>query len=114
MMKNYLILLLFSLFPFFIHSQNYIFPINPNSQNYLSGNLGELRGDHFHMGIDIKTFGKMNLPVYAAESGYVERLRVSGTGYGKAIYIKHNNGMKTVYAHLNSFNDFLDLSLIHI
>ncbi len=108
MMKNYLILLLFSLFPFFIHSQNYIFPINPNSQNYLSGNLGELRGDHFHMGIDIKTFGKMNLPVYAAESGYVERLRVSGTGYGKAIYIKHNNGMKTVYAHLNSFNNFLD------
>ena len=107
-MKNYLILILFSFCVNKLHSQNYIFPINKNSQNYLSGNLGELRGDHFHMGIDIKTFGKINLPIYASENGYVERLRVSGSGYGKAIYLVHENGEKTVYAHLNKFNNIFD------
>ena len=107
-MKNYLILILFSFCVNKLHSQNYIFPINKNSQNYLSGNLGELRGDHFHMGIDIKTFGKINLPVYASENGYVERLRVSGSGYGKAIYLVHGNREKTVYAHLNKFNNLFD------
>ena len=72
---------------------------------YFSSNFGENRDDHFHMGIDIKTFGKINLPVIASENGFIERLRVSGTGYGKAIYIKHEDGNKTVYAHLNKFND---------
>jgi len=104
-MKNLLILILINSINFSLKSQNYLFPINNNSQNYLSGNLGELRGDHFHMGIDIKTFGKINLPVIASENGFIERLRVSGTGYGKAIYIKHEDGNKTVYAHLNKFND---------
>ena len=104
-MKNLLILILINSINFSLKCQNYLFPINNNSQNFLSGNLGELRGDHFHMGIDIKTFGKINLPVIASENGFIERLRVSGTGYGKAIYIKHEDGNKTVYAHLNKFND---------
>ena len=108
-MKNYLSLLLFSFICGNIYSQNkYLFPINTNSQNYLSGTMGELRGDHFHMGIDIKTFGKTGYPVYASENGYIERIRVSESGYGKAIYIKHLDGKKTVYAHLNRFNKKID------
>ena len=70
--------------------------------------MGELRGDHFHMRIDIKTFGKTGHPVYASENGYIERIRVSASGYGKAIYIKHLDGKKTVYAHLNRFNKKID------
>ena len=108
-MKNYLLLILFSFICGNIYSQNkYLFPINTNSQNYLSGTMGELRGDHFHMGIDIKTFGKTGYPVYASENGYIERIRVSESGYGKAIYIKHLDGKKTVYAHLNIFNKIID------
>ncbi len=108
-MKNYLLLILFSFICGNIYSQNkYLFPINTNSQNYLSGTMGELRGDHFHMGIDIKTFGKTGYPVYASENGYIERIRVSESGYGKAIYIKHLDGKKTVYAHLNIFNEKID------
>ena len=108
-MKNYLSLILFSFICGNIYSQNkYLFPINTNSQNYLSGTMGELRGDHFHMGIDIKTFGKTGHPVYASENGYIERIRVSASGYGKAIYIKHLDGKKTVYAHLNRFNKKID------
>ena len=56
------------------------------------------------MGLDIKTYGRINVPVYASDDGYIERVRVSGTGYGKALYLKHNDGYKSVYAHLNSFH----------
>ena len=103
-MRRFLILILFNFIQFISGSQDLLFPINPGSQNYLSGNLGELRSDHFHMGLDIKTYGRINIPVYASDDGYIERVRVSGTGYGKALYLKHNNGFKSVYAHLNSFN----------
>ena len=103
-MRKFLILILFNIIHFKLGSQDLLFPINPGSQNYLSGNLGELRSDHFHMGLDIKTYGRINVPVYASDDGYIERVRVSGTGYGKALYLKHNDGYKSVYAHLNSFH----------
>ena len=69
----------------------------------LSGTFGELRSNHFHSGIDIKTQGKQGLPIYAAASGYVSRIKVSQYGFGKAIYLKHPNGYTTVYAHLKNF-----------
>ena len=84
-----------------ILAQNPIWPTN--APRMISSNFGEFREDHFHMGIDIKTFGKTGYPVYASENGYIERIRVSESGYGKAIYIKHLDGKKTVYAHLKSF-----------
>ena len=108
-MKRFLILIFFNISLFELYSQEILFPVNPNNQNFLSGNLGELRGDHFHMGIDIKTFGRINEPIYAANDGYVERIFISGTGYGKALYLKHGNGTKTVYAHLNKFNKEIDI-----
>ena len=39
-MRRFLILILFSLSYFKSESQDLLFPINPGSQNYLSGNLG--------------------------------------------------------------------------
>ncbi len=84
------------------------FPIRPKQENYLSGTVGELRQTHFHMGLDIKTSGITGLPVYAAADGYVNRIRVSTTGYGNALYISHpQNNTITVYAHLKSFDDSL-------
>lgn len=68
-----------------------------------SGNFGELRGSHFHTGIDIKTQQRIGLPVYAPADGYVSRIKVSTWGYGKALYIDHPNGMTTVYGHLNAY-----------
>lgn len=69
----------------------------------LSGNFGELRPNHYHMGLDLKTNRVENLPVHAAADGYVARIKVEPFGYGKAVYINHPNGLTTVYAHLNSF-----------
>ncbi|MDO8929423.1 MAG: M23 family metallopeptidase, partial [Bacteroidota bacterium] len=69
----------------------------------LSGNFAELRTNHFHGGIDIKTQGRTGLPVYAAADGNIERIVVSPSGYGNALYIGHPNGTTTLYGHLHSF-----------
>jgi hypothetical protein len=71
----------------------------------LSGTFGELRTNHFHSGIDIKTAGAEGKPVYAIADGYVSRIKVSAFGFGKALYITHLNGYVSVYAHLSRYND---------
>lgn len=70
----------------------------------LSGNFAELRGSHFHTGIDIKTKGTIGHNIYAIADGYVSRIKVSPFGYGNALYIRHDNGYTSVYGHLNRFN----------
>src|SRR6478672_10051233 len=74
----------------------------------LVANFGELRPNHFHMGLDIRTQGRENLPVFAAADGYISRIKIEKYGYGRAIYINHSNGYTTLYAHLNSFYDALE------
>ncbi len=69
----------------------------------LAGNFGECRPGHFHSGLDIKTEGRENLPVYAAADGYVSRIKLEPGGFGHCIYITHSNGYTTLYAHLNDF-----------
>ncbi len=70
----------------------------------LSANFGELRADHFHSGIDVRTQGVTGKEVLAAASGYVYRISVSPGGFGKALYIRHPSGYSTVYGHLDRFN----------
>ncbi len=72
---------------------------------YLSGTFGELRPNHFHAGIDIKTGGVQGKKVHAVMDGYVSRIKISLGGYGKALYITHPNGYVSVYGHLKQFND---------
>ena len=79
----------------------------------LASNFGELRADHFHMGLDIRTQSRENLPVHAAADGYVSRIKIEKYGYGKAIYITHPNGYTTLYAHLNSFYYVVKFSYCH-
>jgi len=86
---------------------------SPYPQNYftsplditlvLSGTFAELRSNHFHSGLDIKTKGKVGFKTYASAEGYVSRIKISRYGYGKALYITHPNGYTTVYAHLQKF-----------
>lgn len=70
----------------------------------LSGTFAELRSNHFHSGMDIKTQHREGLSVYASADGYVSRIKISRYGYGKALYVTHPNGYTTVYAHLQKFN----------
>src|SRR5215211_6679476 len=69
----------------------------------LAGNFGECRPGHFHSGIDIKTEGKENLPVYAPADGFISRIKMDKGGFGHALYVTHPNGYTTLYAHLNDF-----------
>lgn len=69
----------------------------------LVANFGEIRANHWHMGLDIRTQQRVNLPVYAAADGYIARIKVEPGGFGQAIYINHPNGYTTLYAHLNQF-----------
>lgn len=69
----------------------------------LAGNVGEIRSDHFHTGIDIKALQGVGSPVYATADGYVSRVGVSPSGYGNVLYVTHPNGETSVYGHLNGF-----------
>ncbi|MBI9068468.1 MAG: M23 family metallopeptidase [Salinivirgaceae bacterium] len=71
---------------------------------YLAGNFAELRTGHFHAGIDIKTHGKEGFKIYAVQGGYISRIKISSTGYGKAIYICHPDGYTSVYGHMKEYN----------
>lgn len=70
----------------------------------LSGTFGELRSNHFHSGLDIKTQKREGLNVLSSADGYVSRIKISHWGYGKALYITHPNGYTTVYGHLKKFS----------
>ncbi len=72
---------------------------------FLSGNFGEIRSNHFHSGLDIKTQSVEGKPVYAAADGYISRIKVTAGGYGNALYITHPNGYTTVYGHLGTYSD---------
>jgi len=93
-----------------VYPKNYFrYPLNiPPS---LAGNFGDLRTNHYHMGIDLRTQQRENLPVVAAADGYISHIRIEPYGYGHAIFITHPNGYTTVYGHLNKFFPALETYL---
>lgn len=74
----------------------------------LSASFAELRSNHFHSGIDIKTNGVTGIPVNSVADGYISRIAVSPTGFGRALYIDHPNGTTSVYGHLKKFRDDIE------
>lgn len=107
-MRSKLILLLIFFFQIFAHLSAQVISNYPQDyfrspiegRIYLSGTFGELRSNHFHGGIDIKTGGVEGRNIYAAADGWVTRVKISPWGYGNALYIEHPNGYTTVYGHL--------------
>ena len=103
---------------FVLNTQAQVFTPNPYPQNYFKwpvgaaiaivANFGELRPNHFHMGLDCRTNQKENAPVYAAANGYIAKVKIEPFGFGRCIYINHPNGLTTVYAHLNAFEPALE------
>ena len=86
----------------------YIFPINGGSIQYLAGTMGEVRHNHFHAGLDIKTGGKNGVPVQAIANGYISRIGISEGGYGHVLYLTHLDEKTSVYAHLERFEKGLE------
>ncbi|MEO5891976.1 MAG: M23 family metallopeptidase [Ferruginibacter sp.] len=107
-------------FIFLVHTISFaqVFPATNYPQGYftwpvdakkgLAANFGELRPNHYHMGLDCRTDQKENIPVLAAADGYVAKVKIEPFGFGRCIYINHPNGLTTLYAHLNDFNPGLE------
>lgn len=115
-MKKYLAALVLFLASNSVFSQdlmdkNYTPPIG--IPMVLAANFGELRPNHFHMGVDFKTNGRIGYNLYSIADGYVSRIKVSPYGYGKVIYIDHPNGKTSVYAHCSEFKGAID-SIVRI
>lgn len=70
----------------------------------LSANFGELRPNHFHNGLDIKTEGTVGKNVRSVADGYVSRILVLHGGYGQALFVTHPNGYTSVYGHVMDFS----------
>ena len=81
---------------------DYAYPVK-GVQRLYSANFGEMRPNHFHSGIDIKTDGTTGKEVAAVADGYVTRLVVQPGGYGRALYVVHEDGTTSVYGHLSKF-----------
>ena len=69
----------------------------------LSASFGDIRPNHFHMGVDFRTDGKVGLSLFSIEQGYVSRIKITPLGYGRVIYVNHPNGVTSVYAHCSGF-----------
>ena len=101
-LKRFLIILLISKILVCQEKNNFVVPLDIPLR--LSGTFGELRGNHFHAGIDIRTQGREGFKIGSVKSGKINRIRVSTSGYGKALYIEHLDGTTSVYAHLKKFS----------
>ena len=107
--RNTIFLILFSLFFQSLTGQENSLRAPVNFQMRLAGTFGELRSDHFHAGIDIKTYGMRGKKIYAIADGYISRIKVSAEGYGKAIYVHHpKEGITSVFGHLKEFSGELN------
>jgi len=99
--------------PLMAQGQSGLFPPKKYPQNYFTwpvgavqaivANFGELRPNHYHMGLDCRTEQKENMPILAAADGFVAKVKIEPFGFGRALYVNHPNGMTTLYAHLNDF-----------
>jgi hypothetical protein len=89
--------------------QEFGWPID--TPHVVTGNYGELRPNHFHLGWDFSTHGKVNLPVYAVASGTISRIKVSASGYGKALYINHPGNKLSLYGHLSAYAEKISMSV---
>jgi len=102
-MKKFVYLVYMLSFTISVVGQKVVFNSPVEYPIILNGNFGELRPNHFHAGIDIKTNGETGVPVFSVDDGFVSRIVVSGIGYGNVLYIDHPNGYTSVYAHLSQF-----------
>ncbi len=69
----------------------------------LNGGFCEYRSNHFHAGLDLGTGGRVGRPVLAPAAGWIERVRSSGAGYGRSIYLHVDDGRLLVFAHLDAY-----------
>jgi len=86
-------------------AQDYAWPTN--ASQWITSTFGESRPRRFHAGMDVKTWNRVGYEAIAVRDGHIMRMRVSPFGYGRALYIRLDNGEIALYAHLLKFSDRL-------
>ena len=74
----------------------------PTNKPYIITSTYGWRWGKLHEGLDISGTG-YGSPIYAANNGTIEKAGYTSTN-GNYIYINHNNGYYSIYAHLASIN----------
>ena len=82
-----------------VGTEDYLWPTNASKT--ITTVFGDIRPFRYHTGIDIRTYGINGLDIYAIQDGYISRIAVSSSGYGKVIYIKMKDG-NTIYGYRKS------------
>lgn len=76
-------------------------PLDPPIR--LTSGFGETRAQTFHAGLDLATGERIGARVVAPLSGSIERVRSSGVGYGRSLYLRADDGRLLVFGHLDGF-----------
>jgi hypothetical protein len=92
-----------------LSKEKYRWPLDIN--NGYSSAFQEFRNNHFHAGLDLRTFQKTGYPVYAIDSGYIFKIRMVKRGSGRGLYLKHQDGNISIYFHLDRFEKGLETLL---
>lgn len=73
--------------------------------------FGEFRSNRYHAGLDIRTGGRPGRKLYSPVDGYVYRVKMAYNGYGKALYLKGDDGLIYVFGHLRDFQARIDSTI---
>ncbi|MEI6614568.1 MAG: M23 family metallopeptidase [Chrysiogenales bacterium] len=88
------------------NEKKYVWPLTID--NGISSTFQEFRANHFHAGIDLRTFQATGYPVLAIADGMIEKIIMSWSGIGRAIFLRHNDGNLSIYGHLEKFRDDIE------
>ena len=61
----------------------------------------EYRASRLHGGVDLSTNARIGVPVRAVGAGVVTRIKMAPDGYGRALYLRLDDGRTAVYGHLS-------------
>jgi len=74
-----------------------------DAHHALTGGFGESRTNRFHAGLDLSTGGQVGAEVLAPAAVTLERVRTSGVGYGRSLYLRMDDGRLVLFGHLDAF-----------
>jgi len=96
----------------FLWANNYGLPTYTTKR--ITGTFGECRINaqtyvkRFNIGLALSTNSIENTKIYAMNDGTVWKLVINDPIYGNVIYIKHPDGLATMYGNLNRFSPEYD------
>jgi hypothetical protein len=94
------------------NEKQYVWPLA--IQDGISSTFQEFRANHFHAGIDLRTFQRTGFPVMAVADGVIGRISMSDRGFGRCLYLSHADGRYSVYGHLEKFRADIEAQVARV